>query len=260
MTHIYRNTSPSGNYDLLIISLVHQSAGMLYYMAENIKKYVEGKIIWIVHYNNADPIDENKLPDWVWIVRDIQSTDRCSFSLLFAIQTTLDFAIKNGVKFTNVLTLSSGSAFFRTFKTPIHETISLTSHNRKFNPNANLMHEEPIDIQYAGRCGQHLINSGSSSWQYDMNTSGADKDEFLQSFMKKRNFTKFLGAQWSGQIWPYTVAQMLAEDIGFIRKNIVTNPSKNIYACEEIYLSTYAYNYALRNNLQVGHVEVIIDW
>ena len=38
----YRNYLPIGHYDLIIISLVHQGPEMVYYMVENIKKYVKG--------------------------------------------------------------------------------------------------------------------------------------------------------------------------------------------------------------------------
>ena len=112
MTNIYRNNLPSGNYDLLIVSLIHQPAEMVYYMAKNIEKYVQGKFIWIVHYNNNEPINENLLPDWAWIVRNTINTSKTiNITLLLGIYKTLEFAIKNSVTFTNVLTLSSGSAF-----------------------------------------------------------------------------------------------------------------------------------------------------
>ena len=105
--HTYRNTLPFGYYDLIIISLVHQGADILKYMANNISKYVKGNFIWIVHYNNEEHIDETTLPPWAWLVRDtIKTSSISSRLLLMAINQILKFALVN-VTSKNIMTLSS---------------------------------------------------------------------------------------------------------------------------------------------------------
>jgi hypothetical protein len=64
------------------------------------------------------------------------------------------------------------------------------------------------------------------------------------------------GNQFSGQIWPYEVAVMLEKDM----KTLYNSPVTTYYVTEEIYFSTYAYNYAMMNNMQVGSSVVMIDW
>ena len=64
MLNIYRKGAPSGKYDMLIVSLVHQNSGMIRYIVKNLEKYVRGSFIWIAHYNGSDPVDEETLPQW----------------------------------------------------------------------------------------------------------------------------------------------------------------------------------------------------
>jgi hypothetical protein len=64
------------------------------------------------------------------------------------------------------------------------------------------------------------------------------------------------GNQFSGQIWPYEVAVMLEKDI----KTLYNSPVTTYYVTEEIYFSTYAYNYAVMNNIPVGSSVVMINW
>jgi hypothetical protein len=51
---------------------------------------------------------------------------------------------------------------------------------------------------------------------------------------------------------------MLAEDIATLYDS--PNTPYLDYVCEEIYLSTYAYNYAKEHSIPIEHSEVIIDW
>jgi len=51
---------------------------------------------------------------------------------------------------------------------------------------------------------------------------------------------------------------MLVEDLSEIEESEYNSTLK--YAAEEIYLSTYAYNYAIKNKLNLDFVEVIIEW
>ena len=251
----YRNTLPFGYHDLIIISLVHQNADMVHYMANNIAKYVKGNFIWIVHYNNEEYIDETVLPPWAWLVRDtIKTSSVSSRLLLMAINQILKFALVN-VTSKNIMTLSSGSGFFREFIVPKEETIALISHEINIDPSKNYKHIEEIDVKYMGRCSKYLESVGSFGWQY---AYGGDSDLEFHSLVRRRGFRYLRGTQWSGQIWPYEVGKMILEDVSELDDS--DNHINLKYACEEMYLSTYAHNYAKNNNISIKFNEVIIDW
>jgi len=256
-SNIYRETLPSGTTDLVIVSLVHQSPDMIFYMAKNIEKYVKGSFIWIAHYNNKEPIDENKLPPWAWLVRDTVMTEPYARLKTFGVMKAVDFAVANLSHFTNVMTLSSGSAFFRTFEVPKKPIVCLESHEKKFNPNAKLTHTEEIGIEHAGSCCLYLQSHKDFTfkWQYP----GCDCDLEFHTLIKNRHFRYFKGAQWSGQVWPYEVAVMLSADIGSLYNSESTS-QRPYFSAEEIYLSTYAYNYAKEHNMEICLTEVIINW
>jgi hypothetical protein len=252
--NIYRNQLPFGHYDLIIISLVHQGPEMVYYMAKNIKKYVKGKFLWVAHYNNSIQIDENTLPEWAWLVRDTIKTERSTRLLTMAINQALKFILVN-VSSTNIMTLSSGSAFFREFVVPTEQKVSLISHELKKSPLKNYAHIQEIEISHLGNCTKYLESVGSFGWQYKF---GGDKDLEFHKLIKNRGFKYIRGCQWPGQIWPYEVGKNLLDDLTELEG---LNDYKDAeYACEEIYLSTYAYNYAKENNMSIDYVEVIIDW
>jgi hypothetical protein len=250
----YRNTLPFGYYDLIIISLVHQGADMVHYMSKNIEKYVKGNFIWVVHYNNEDYIDENTLPSWAWLVRDTIKTSLSSRLLMMAINQTLKFALVN-VTSRNIMTLSSSSGFFREFLVPKEETTALISHELNIDPDRNYKHIQEIDIKYMGACTKYLESVGSFGWQY---AYGGDLDLEFHSLVRRRGFKYLLGAQWSGQIWPYEVGKMILEDVSELDDS--ENHIDLKYQCEEIYLSTYAHNYAKNNKMPIKFTEVIIDW
>jgi hypothetical protein len=219
-------------------------------MAMNIKKYVKGKFIWVAHYNHPTKVDETLLPEWAWLVRDTIKTQTYTRLLSMAVNQALKFALDN-VTSTNIMTLSSGSAFFRDFILPTYKKIALNSHEYQLTPNNKLLHIEEIDINNIGKCVKYLASVGSGGWQY----TGCDEDVEFHKLIQNRKFKYFRGCQWSGQIWPYEVGKELVEDLSTLKDKIVVR-----YACEEIYLSTYAYNYAKINNINIDYVEVIIDW
>ena len=51
---------------------------------------------------------------------------------------------------------------------------------------------------------------------------------------------------------------MLLEDLSSLDSS--EYHKKQEWACEEIYLSTYGYNYAKTHGIEVSLVEVVIDW
>ena len=253
MPNLYRKERPSGKYDLLIVSLVHQNSNMIRYIANNLEKYVRGNFLWIAHYNGSDPVDETTLQPWAWLVRDTHATSPWRRSISFGVIKALSLALENGVEFTNVLTLSSGSAFYREFQVPTVPLVRLDTYERILDASCDLRHVEAIDIAYAGKCAEYLKSVGSIGWQYGF---GGDSDTEFHSLVIARGFKYMRGNQFSGQMWPYEVAVMLEKDM----KTLYNSPVTTYYVTEEIYFSTYAYNYAMINNMPVGSSVVMIDW
>lgn len=73
--NIYRNTLPSGSYDMVIVSIAHQNAAMVKWQASNLGRYIKGSFLWIVHYNGEEVINENELPPWAWLVTRYHTDD-----------------------------------------------------------------------------------------------------------------------------------------------------------------------------------------
>lgn len=252
----YRDYLPTNRRtDLIIVSLIHQNKSMLDYMIKNIQRYLSGEYMFFVHYNGRDFVDENNLPDWVWLNRNPLSTQRFTRTLSLAIADTIKFAVDN-VDFINIMLMSSGSAFFRRWDIPKYEYIALESHEKVHNHKCGeLLHISPIQIEHCGAVSEYLKNNKGSPWQYGFEGRGCDVDTYFHELIKMRGFKYFKGCQWSGQIFPKSVCIQIAEDIPKLK-----NAPMMFYACEEIYFSTYAYNYANENNIFVNLCEVNINW
>jgi hypothetical protein len=119
----FRDTVPYGNYNLVIVSLVHQTPDVVHCIAENLKKYVKGRFLWVAHCNTHEFLDETTLPDFAWIVRDTIVTRAYSVSLTHAVSRCLDFA--SNVTYINALIVTSGSSFFRDYTVPTHPRVGL---------------------------------------------------------------------------------------------------------------------------------------
>jgi hypothetical protein len=247
----FRDTVPSGNYDLVIVSLVHQTPDVVHCIAENVKKYVKGRFLWVAHCNTHEFLDETTLPDFAWIVRDTIVTRAYSVSLTHAVSRCLDFA--SNVTYTNALIMTSGSSFFRDYTVPTYPRIGLFSHEILLE-NKRLLHNEPISISELGKCSEYLATQGSGAWQYE----NFDKDTEFHTLFRTRGFKWILGSPFSGLMFPCAVAEQLRDDLFALE----TNPDTNIpcYATEEIVFATYAYNYAIQHGLHIGLSESIIHW
>jgi hypothetical protein len=260
MKIIYRDTLPKDQVvDIIFIALVHQGKDILNYMIRNVKKYVQGKYLLLIHYNGRESINENELPEWVWLSRTPVNTDRCSITMTIATCELLKFGLDN-ISFTNAFILSSGAAFYRTYHPPTTPYIGIITHETILYPNSNFIHVSPISTEHLGKVADYLVKNGGSKWQYE----NCDRDVEFLNFVKKRNFKWLKGSQFTGQIWPKEVAKQIVEDILTLRSNndilSTKNNSRKDYAYEEIYFSSYAYNYAIENQIPVSPCEVIIDW
>jgi hypothetical protein len=131
--HIYRNEKPLGQYDMIIITIVHLDFPFVLYMAKNIERFVKGSFIWIIHANGYS-MNENDLPSWAWLTRTVITTKHPTTTLLHAMTKCIEFGIQN-VQFTNCMFVSAGSVFFRDFNVPKEEHICASSHEDIFFPN-----------------------------------------------------------------------------------------------------------------------------
>lgn len=233
--------------DLLIVSPVHQSPEMVEWMANNLRQYVSGSFVWVVHYNGARPLDRSRLPDWVWVVPDPIWTQTYTTRIAAAVAKCIRYAASR-TTFTNVLTMSSGSAFFRPYTVPTTERVQFVHYDPLFNPMCGRLHNEAVPIEHLGRCGQYLLDNGCpGTWQF----GGFDQHTEIHTKLRERGFKWVMGAQWSGQLLPATPALQFAEDM------TLDGPA---YVAEEVLLSTYSYNYARQRNLPIWNSEAIIKW
>jgi len=254
MTITYRKTTPSGDYQLIIISLIHQNKSMLDYMISNIDKYLEGKYLFCVHYNGSEDVDENTLPSWVWLNRSPLYTQRFTRRLSEAIIDTLGW-ILSYVQTINIMLISSGSVFFRRWQIPSYPQICIESQQKIINPKNKVIHEGPIPIENKGRVMEYLKEKGSGGWQYGFEGHGCDQDIYFHECLMKRGIQFFRGCQWSGQLWPQDVGKMIVEDLTSLK-----NKPMQHYASEEIYFSTYAYHYFILSKIPIQFCEVITNW
>lgn len=247
----FRDASPTGNYDLVIVSLVHQAPDVVHCIAETLKKYVKGRFLWVAHCNTREFLDETTLPDFAWIVRDTIVTRAYTVSLTHAVARCLDFA--SNVTYTNALIMTSGSSFFREYIVPTYPRIGLFSHEILLE-DKRLLHNEPIPISELGKCSDYLALRGCDAWQY----ANFDKDTNFHTLLIARGFKWILGSPFSGLMFPCAVADQLRDDLFTLE----SNPDTSIpdYAPEEIVFATYAYNYAVRHGLHIGLSESIIHW
>jgi hypothetical protein len=256
--HIYRNFYPSGKYDMVIISLVHQDFSMVQYMSKNIERFVKGSFIWVVHANGGS-YNENDLPSWAWLTRTTLPTIHSTTYLMRAIIPCIDFALEH-IEFTNCMYISSGSVFFREYIVPKEESICMSSHETIFFPDKRFTYTEPIPIEYLGNCANYIVSKGGihyNGWQYNNYfPSGMDQDIYIQEIIKKRGVSFIKGCHIPGQVFPYTVCKMLVDDgKEYFSKDICYR-----YCLEEIFPSTYAYSYAIKNNINIQKNVVYCNW
>jgi hypothetical protein len=232
--------------DLVIVSLVHQTPEMVEWMADNLKRYVTGSFVWVVHYNGQRPLDLSRLPDWVWPVPDPEWTQTYTTRIASVLAKCIRYAASR-TTFTNVLTMSSGTAFFRPYTVPTIERVQFPTYERLLDANCPRLHLEPIPIAHLGACVPYINARGyPGAWQF----GGFDKHTAMHAKIRTRGFQWIRGSQWSGQLIPRSPALQFAEDM-------VEGPD---YVAEEVLLSTYSYNYAVTKGLPIWASEAIIDW
>jgi hypothetical protein len=252
--HMYRNTLPSGSYDMVIVSLAHQNAAMVKWQASNLGRFIKGSFLWVVHYNGEEFIDENELPPWAWLVRDTIKTKHGGGTLLHGIGKAIKFALDT-VTFINCMTLTMGCVFIRDYQVPTKETICAETHELFFNPRANLLHTSPIPIELLGRTSEWLISAGHFAWQYGCR-GGLDADRETQAIFLQRGFEFTKGCQLIGQVFPYEVAKMISHDLLILS----VAPFEVTYCQDELFISTYSYWYSFEKDIPIQLNTVATNW
>ena len=250
----YRNTVPTGHYDMLIVSIAHQNGAMIKWQAANLGRFIKGSFLWVVHYNGEEHIDENELPPWVWLVRDTIKTIHGTVTLLHAIGKAIKFAL-DSVTFINCMTLTMGCVFIKPYQVPTQECICADTHETIFNPNVNLLHASPIPIELLGRTSEWLLSAGHYIWQYGR-CGGLDADTETHAILRRRGFDYTRGCQLPGQVFPYKVAQMLSEDLMILS----VRPFPAAYCPDEILIATYSYWYSLEKDIEIQRTTVATNW
>jgi hypothetical protein len=227
---------------------------MIHWNIENIKKYNKDlNYAIIIHFNNNDcDIDERTLPDNVFLSTNAVNTERVlrnNSRLIYAMVQNFK-TLKERLTCDYICLLSSGSSFFRKFH---HNKPNLTGSNfcndldtRKSEWNGVFPIEKLGNISY-----ELATLKASSSWHFP----SIDKDNHFKENVLKRNFKYIKNGQMTGNIINTEKTSMLIEDLDCLLEKTVIQ-----YPLEEIYISTYTYNWCILNNLKMEKPFVMINW
>lgn len=239
--------------DVVVVMCIHQGKDMVDWQIKNLQKFLKCNWILVLHYNNNDPtecIDEKLLPRNVFLTREVIESQRYTSLLLLAFVKCMKFAITH-IKSTKIIMLSSGSAFAREVHMKDIPYAAFGGYQLKIDPHIVVSSKgEPFAVSQLGRICS-LIDDKSKLWLYPQ----IDEDRFLKESCLKRGFTVVKPSQCTGSVIPMQVAEWLVEDFDRI-------PQVIRYACEEVWTSTYVYNWALQNNIEIPLplCMILIDW
>lgn len=249
----FRNTLKKDltkQYDVVIIMCIHQQEGadMVRYYVKNLTKYAKS-FACVIHYNSDAPLNENELPENFWICRRRISTNRYSRTLFQGYLECIKLAL-NHLNFVNILVLTSGTVLFRRLPESLREPlVAQLSHEPIFDPSCKILHQEPIPKILYGNITAYFRMRNHNPWLFP----DTDRDFVLQERIIRRKFEWLKGAQVSGNVFPKEVGKWLVEDFNDSYYGIQ-------YQIEELYFSTYAYNWAIINKKECLPSFTIIDW
>jgi len=238
-------------------------------MVKNLSRYIRGKFLFIIHYNSEEPLDEDTLPEWCWIVRDPIVTKHTNISLALGLNRCIKFALQN-IKFVNCMLISSGCVFIKEYLCTSEMKICGICHHNAFphQRDANL-HMYPIPTIALGniegyfknvlvtpnrRAPWDRTNMIDSGWIYP----GFDKHTEMHELFRKRNIKYLKGSQFPGLVFPYEVALAVNEDLEVIHTDEQINTYN--YSLDEIIFSSYSYDYSIRKSIVYDYTTVAIDW
>ena len=246
---LFRNIIEDKNqYELCVCVCIHQGKNMVNWFVKNLQKYIKN-FICVIHYNSDEPINENELPENFWITRKRINTCRMTRRLFMGWLEAMSFGNKN-FNFINYLILSSGSGLITNIpeiKTPC---VYQKTYELLLNPTKKLLHSEQISVKYLENIYPFMQSQTQNVWGAFKHV---DNDTVFTNSVKKRNFKYIKTNQVSGNLFPKEVGEWLIEDYYDIFDG-------NDYQMEEVYFSTYAYNWALLNNKEPRYSCILIDW
>lgn len=162
-------------------------------------------------------------------------------------------AIKFGIdnfNFINYLILSSGSGLITNIPSITESCVYQKTYELLLNPEKKLLHSEPIDIKYIQKIYSFMLSQTKEVWGA---FKDIDNDILFNNSVIKRKFKYIKTNQASGNLFPKEVGKWLIEDY-------YDNFNGNDYQCEEVYFSTYAYNWSLLKNKEIKYSCILIDW
>jgi len=242
---------------------------MVNYMVTNLSRYIRGKFLFIIHYNSEEPVDEEGLPEWCWIVRDPIITKHTNISLTLGLNRCIKFALQN-IKFVNCMLISSGCVFIKEYLCQSEAKVCGTCHYYAFPHQRDAqIHMYPIPTIALGNIEGYFKNvlvtpNRRAPWDRTSMIDGGwiypefDKHSELHALFQKRNIKYVKGCQLSGQVFPYDVARAVNEDLEVIYTDEQIN--KYNYSLEEIIFSSYSYDYSIRKGIVNDYTTVSIDW
>ena len=222
-----------------IVSLVHQDAKKALQIITNLQRHVHGNFVLALHYNGNDDIPAEKIPKWVRLATPGE-TARFSRSLSDAVIRCLRLLDDCD----NVLLLTSGSLFIRTWTIPNKLGICLRRKDGELHNRCSVPVPTTNTIRFLTDLQQHL-------WAYEKVVNDVGFNEALL----KRGYSEYYNAQLQGQIWPYEIASRILRDAPIWGK--YADP---LYQCEEIYFSTYAYAFAVEKREEIHPSLVSTAW
>lgn len=269
MPNKYRSYLPTGNYDMVICTLIHQGPDMVNYMVKNISRYIRGKFLFIIHYNSEELVDEEGLPEWCWIVRDPIVTKHTNISLTLGLNRCIKFALQN-IKFVNCMLISSGCVFIKEYLCPSERKICGICHHYAYPEQRDTqLHMYPVPTIALGNIEGYFKNvlvtpNRRAPWDWkDMVNNGwiypeFDKHTEMHELFRKRNIKYVKGSQFPGLVFPYEVARAVNEDLEVIHTD--EQIAKYNYSLDEIIFSSYSYDYSIRKGIVNDYTTVAIDW
>jgi len=224
-------------YECLVSLAVHDAPEFLQAQLENINKYVSNCVI-VIHVNSHTmELDENTLPENVWINPKWFKVQRefGGLDLLRGLVTNISHAY-NICKFDRVLFLSSSCMFFRKIswdcipKTAVCITPIL-----------------PPDVKHHPNTIEELL--GSQGWWWPRVASDANLVTWL-----RKNCGTVQNGQLSGTLLPEACIHLLFDLVSF------NDDMPRNYSYDEIYAQTVGSYYAKLNNLPIYPALIQLHW
>lgn len=222
----------------VIVMCMHQDPSMLEWHVRNFQEYANDSMGLVIHYNrDEEPSVTKYVSPNVIVSCNVVKTERFTSMLLKGFVHCMEIAMKAFPTLEKFIIESSGSGWIK----PLQDL-----------PEAALgAYNPPFDTYHSNLLGE-ISTCATKRHGGPWHWNAIDRDAFFRSMCTKRGFQWVRSSQCSGQVLPREVAEMLVEDIRDI--------PYLTYPCEEVYFSTYTYNYCKKHHIPIHKPLVLIDW